>query len=571
MAKEIKYYGQLRPTGVDQSGVRRLQAIAGLADQVQEIAYAYGAKKAEEIGTEKGLTAAKELTKFNRDQAAKAGKDPEFVPTYKTPETKEGFLSSFSIQDQAYNNAMEGAYLASMQIDVQNDIARIAADNPLDSNAFLALARESVNPRLQMLQDPAMNAEAGQFVDQVTSQYLRQIDQNRAQFDRESADETLKASIAANHSALINASKNKDAGGIVAATQALTRDYNARVDLQTMTDAGRTEAIRNTSVIAATAGYQGEIRDLANEGRWIEANTLIDELASKELEGFQASEQDDLIDVLRSDLTERAALDDRIEAEQAQLLDDSRQETVTNLFNGIMDDTITGEDLRVAAMNPGMGGISITQYTQLKKVLSTPLDVPDDFTVMTSISEIIRTDPEQAKVLIKNNVGVNLSRATAKSLYTTASNNLVGESYLNTSEAKRFSKYLENMIAPTSGFGLPGADEDARRWAEVKVVYDERVSAGERPAVVAAELAEVTEEVEEAKTAELRIVGLDELLQIDPSKRNPRRTNAEIEAEIDRLDGLKIKSEAKERFDRGLRAVLEGKKISSQLNQEGGD
>ena len=571
MAKEIKYYGQLRPTGVDQSGVKRLQAIAGLADQVQEIAYEYGAKKAEEIGTEKGLTAAKELTKFNRDQAAKAGKDPEFVPTYKTPETKEGFLSSFSIQDQAYNNAMEGAYLASMQIDVQNDIARIAADNPLDSNAFLALARESVNPRLQMLQDPAMNAEAGQFVDQVTSQYLRQIDQNRAQFDRESADETLKASIAANHSALINASKNRDAGGIVAATQALTRDYNARVDLQTMTDAGRTEAIRNTSVIAATAGYQGEIRDLANEGRWIEANTLIDELASKELEGFQASEQDDLIDVLRSDLTERAALDDKIEAEQAQLLDDSRQETVTNLFNGIMDDTITGEDLRVAAMNPGMGGISITQYTQLKKVLSTPLDVPDDFTVMASISEIIRTDPAQAKVLIASNVGVNLSRATAKSLYTTASNNLVGESYLNTSEAKRFSKYLENMIAPTSGFGLPGADEDARRWAEVKVVYDERVSAGERPAVVAAELAEVTEEVEEAKTAELRIGGLNELLQIDPSKRNPRRTNGEIQAEIDRLDGLKIKSEAKERFDRGLRAVLEGKKVSNQLNQEGGD
>lgn len=489
MAKEIKYYGQLRPTGVDQSGVRRLQAIAGLADQVQEIAYAYGAKKAEEIGTEKGLTAAKELTKFNRDQAAKAGKDPEFVPTYKTPETKEGFLSSFSIQDQAYNNAMEGAYLASMQIDVQNDIARIAADNPLDSNAFLALARESVNPRLQMLQDPAMNAEAGQFVDQVTSQYLRQIDQNRAQFDRESADETLKASIAANHSALINASKNKDAGGIVAATQALTRDYNARVDLQTMTPAGRTEAIRNTSVIAATAGYQGEIRDLANEGRWIEANTLIDELASKELEGFQASEQDDLIDVLRSDLTERAALDDKIEAEQAQLLDDSRQETVTNLFNGIMDDTITGEDLRVAAMNPGMGGISIPQYTQLKKVLSTPLDVPDDFVVMASITDLLKTDPQEAKVLIASNVGVNLSRATAKSLYTTASNNLSGESFLNTGEANRYRDYLEGIISPGASFGIYDSHAEAKKWAQINLGYDLRVSAGEDPALVANELA----------------------------------------------------------------------------------
>ena len=489
MAKEINYYGQLRPTGVDNSAAKRLQAIAGLADQVQETAYAYGAKKAEEIGTEKGLAAAKKLTEFNRDQAAKTKEDPEFVPTYKTPEAKEGFLSSFSIQDQAYNNAMEGAYLASMQIDVQNDIARIAADNPLDSNAFLALARESVKPRLQMLQDPAMNAEAGQFVDQVTSQYLRQIDQNRAQFDRESADETLKASIAANISALINASKDKDAPRIVAATQALTRDYNARVDLQTMTDAGREDAIRRTSVIAATAGYQGEIRDLANEGRWIEANTLIDELASKELESFQASEQDDLIDVLRSDLTERAALDDRIEAEQAALLADSRQETVTNLFNGIMDGKTTGEDLRAAAMNPGMGGISIPQYTQLKKVLSTPLDVPDDFAVMSAITDLLKTDPQEAKVLIASNVGVNLSRATAKSLYTTASNNLSGESFLNTGEANRYRDYLEGIISPGASFGFFNDNAEAKKWAQINLGYDLRVSAGEDPALVANELA----------------------------------------------------------------------------------
>jgi hypothetical protein len=235
-----------------------------------------------------------------------------------------------------------------------------------------------------------------------------------------------------------------------------------------------------------------------------------------------------------------------------------------------MDDKTTAEDLRVAAMNPGMGGISIPQYTQLKKLLSTT-DVADDFTVVAAISEIIKTDPEQAQVLIASNVGVNLSRATAKSLYTTASNNLVGESYLNTSEAKRFSKYLENMIAPASGFGLPGANEDARRWAEVKVVYDERVSAGERPAVVAAELAEVTEEIEEAKTAQLQIDSLNTLLLQDPSRRNPRKTDDEIGVEIDRLERLKEKSEAKERFDRDLRTVLEGKKVSSQLDQEGGN
>ena len=35
MAKEIKYYGQLQPTGVDNSNARRFEALAGLADQVR--------------------------------------------------------------------------------------------------------------------------------------------------------------------------------------------------------------------------------------------------------------------------------------------------------------------------------------------------------------------------------------------------------------------------------------------------------------------------------------------------------------------------------------------------------
>ena len=160
MAKEIRYYGQLQPTGVDNSMTKRLTALAGLADEVQDIALQAGGAIQQRRGTEKGVAAAKELTEFNREQAAKAKEDPEFKPTYKTPETKEGFFSSVSIADQAYNNALEASYLASMQVDVQNDIARIAAENPLDSNAFMTLANESIKPRLQALQDPEVNAEA---------------------------------------------------------------------------------------------------------------------------------------------------------------------------------------------------------------------------------------------------------------------------------------------------------------------------------------------------------------------------------------------------------------------------
>ena len=57
MAKEINYYGQLRPTGVDNSAVKRLQAVAGLADQVQDIAYEIGAKRAQREGEREGAIA----------------------------------------------------------------------------------------------------------------------------------------------------------------------------------------------------------------------------------------------------------------------------------------------------------------------------------------------------------------------------------------------------------------------------------------------------------------------------------------------------------------------------------
>ena len=126
MAKEITYYGELRPTGVDSSMTRRLTALAGLADQVQDTAYQYAAGRAQEIGAAEGLAAGQ--------QAAQAGEDPK---------RRKGFLSTLSIKDQAYNKAMEDSFMASTQVDIQNDISRIAAENPNDSLAFVAQAQAS--------------------------------------------------------------------------------------------------------------------------------------------------------------------------------------------------------------------------------------------------------------------------------------------------------------------------------------------------------------------------------------------------------------------------------------------
>lgn len=68
MAKEINYYGQLRPTGVDNSAARRLQAIAGLADQVQDIAFQAGAKRAQREGKREGAVAGQKAAQAAESQ-----------------------------------------------------------------------------------------------------------------------------------------------------------------------------------------------------------------------------------------------------------------------------------------------------------------------------------------------------------------------------------------------------------------------------------------------------------------------------------------------------------------------
>jgi hypothetical protein len=98
--KRIDYYGQFTPTGVDTSQAKRLQALAGLAEQVGDIAFEVGAKIQTKRGQEAGVASGME--------AAQEGQ---------APEVKEGFLSAISVYDQAYNKAALNAYSSGVRVD----------------------------------------------------------------------------------------------------------------------------------------------------------------------------------------------------------------------------------------------------------------------------------------------------------------------------------------------------------------------------------------------------------------------------------------------------------------------
>ena len=130
--KPIGYYGEFRPTGVDQSAARRFEALAGLANQVGDIAFQIGAKKAEQVGAEKGEKAGREYAAKLAKPQPKVGPPEEMAP----PETKKGFLASMSIEGQAYDAAMKSAYLSQVSTDAKEQIERIAAQYPNDVQAF---------------------------------------------------------------------------------------------------------------------------------------------------------------------------------------------------------------------------------------------------------------------------------------------------------------------------------------------------------------------------------------------------------------------------------------------------
>ena len=167
MAKEIGYYGQLRPTGVDNSAARRFEALAGLADQVRSTAFESGAKRAQEIGQREGLTAG---------QAAAVEGQPL--------EKREGILSAFSIQDNTYNDALESAYLSQISVDSKNEIAKVVAQAPNDTQAFDKLASSATAGIMsgvdQRYSDLVRNTLDNAVNTARTNVFAAEIDRNRS-------------------------------------------------------------------------------------------------------------------------------------------------------------------------------------------------------------------------------------------------------------------------------------------------------------------------------------------------------------------------------------------------------
>ena len=117
----IKRYGGFTATGIDQSGVQRMQALAGLGATAASVGTAIGKKIAEAQAPEEAQAKA--------EQALKEGTAPE----KKSP---------FNYAYKTFNNQLVQGYAAGIQNKTTDMIARVAAENPADYSTFQKLVNE---------------------------------------------------------------------------------------------------------------------------------------------------------------------------------------------------------------------------------------------------------------------------------------------------------------------------------------------------------------------------------------------------------------------------------------------
>jgi len=466
--KPIGYYGEFRPTGVDTSAARRFEALAGLADQVNGIAFNIAAKKRAEQGEKAGMAA-----------GIKAAEDG-------TPIEKEkGFLSSISIFDQAKNKAVEASYVSSIATNARENIARLSEESNGDPEVFNELSTkyltglrggisEDFQDIVQLAIDPVVAAGRAQ----IQSEYSARQDQ-----------EVNDALILEGQSALDFSIRQADLGDQESATGSLFlahESIQARVASGDLTQAAADTLKTNATVAVESSMAMGALKNTYQERGGIAAVELIEKIADPNFvaKGFTVEQQGTLVDTMKQELNQRIQLDKIQESQEEESLKVRQESNATGLLLGLIGGEITSSQISVAA---AQRNISYDQLKTLTSIANTRGQGVDDYGIIAEVQKLMVNDPAAAQRLIELNVNKNITGSTGQQLLQSAIDAQSQESVLNTNKAKRARTYVQRSISTTGVFGSIDP-ENQFKLANLQLTLDQRILAGEDPLEVALEI-----------------------------------------------------------------------------------
>lgn len=138
MARQrIEYYGKFTPSPTGDYSARRVRALAGLAEQVGDIALGFAEKK---ISEQKAVK-----DQIRQEEAVEKGllAGAESAATGTAPELRQYQEYSTLKEDVTFNQSLLAGYEAGVKNSIANDVAKNATSNPQDFQKFLEMSEAS--------------------------------------------------------------------------------------------------------------------------------------------------------------------------------------------------------------------------------------------------------------------------------------------------------------------------------------------------------------------------------------------------------------------------------------------
>lgn len=138
MARQrIEYYGKFTPSPTGDYSARRVRALAGLAEQVGDIALGFAEKK---ISEQKAVK-----DQIRQEEAVEKGllAGAESAATGTAPELRQYQEYSTLKEDVTFNQSLLASYEAGIKNAIATDVGRNATSNPEDLQTFLEMSEAS--------------------------------------------------------------------------------------------------------------------------------------------------------------------------------------------------------------------------------------------------------------------------------------------------------------------------------------------------------------------------------------------------------------------------------------------
>ena len=471
--QRINYYGRIRPANIDDLSVQRVQAVAGVIQDVADIGIKLAGAKVEREAT----------------QAAEAAAAQASIETG-APQEMDRAFSAINVYDQTYNEVLKKAYLAGAETQVREKINTLAvsfADDYQSFNASATALRNGVIEGMPEEYRPAMQLQMDSLIGTQRSRVLAAEKTRRLT----EADEQL---ILSSNDAVDNAItslQNNDTLQAVQSIEQANQYIDDRVTANAITPAAGEVLKRENTFKLRVGTARATLTNILDSGQPGAFTTGINYVGSlqtaPEFADLTQVERDALIKTVRSDLSSRLTLDNQEQARLDELREKSQDQTYFATAAAIIDGTADASTVLQLAQNRS---ISESQFDKLNNQLSTTGTGFDNWDIVFNIQNLMATDPYKARQEVVNNFGTNLTQRTASQLLKT----IDGSGPLSTDRAKTYLKFLKANLgqvdAITGKFTGAGTKELASR---ALLQYELRVTAGEDPGIVAKSLFDISD------------------------------------------------------------------------------